>query len=550
MPGGSRDRNPKNPFQSGRALALGLFLLVLAALPRIALVERQGLWSDETFSLAIATGHSLEHPASEARPELGDYVEPPRPVPAGVFQRYLRHESPAASPGRVIRAVLLSDTSPPLYYLLLSAWTRVFGTSDAALRLFSVFCTLACLPLLWALARETGGEEVALPATVLFALAPASLYHSTEGRMYPLVWLLACLLAWTGVALSRRGVRPGLLLLFVLTGAAGLLTHYFFVFVWCAVLAWLAWRPGALSRGVLALAILGTGLLVLPWMAQVSGSLSRWRVTAGWLDEPPPWQEVIFSPLKLAWSFFSVRGMWGNPPWIEAPVLGVFLLLGLAVVATLRRVPLDRERIALPVLWVLAVCLGPLAFDLVLQTKTQMISRYALAGLPAAMILAGAGLARLHPGLRAAFLAAILLAWLPGQWDIFRNPDRQWLASRTLARDLEGLIRPGDLAVLHSIPSGVLSIARYLNPQVELLSWVERLGVRRVPGDLERAGAGSSRVILVKFHLLGEPLPEEEWLRKHLTLEKRWNRGTGEILLFAPPPPAQPAGEGTGAILR
>ena len=49
------------------------------------------------------------------------------PEPAGSFGRYLRYEEQPAGIGRVIRAVLVSDTSPPLYYLLLHGWTRGRG---------------------------------------------------------------------------------------------------------------------------------------------------------------------------------------------------------------------------------------------------------------------------------------------------------------------------------------------------------------------------------------------------------------------------------------
>ena len=118
-----------------------LLVLVLAGLGvRLASALRPGLWGDEVFSLAMATGHSLEHPAASAQPSLGDFVEPRQAQFPQVFQRYAEHDDPPAGAGRVIRAVLLSDTSPPLYYLLLNGWTRLFGTGDAALRLFSVLC--------------------------------------------------------------------------------------------------------------------------------------------------------------------------------------------------------------------------------------------------------------------------------------------------------------------------------------------------------------------------------------------------------------------------
>ena len=72
----------------------------------------------------MATGHSLEHPATVADPNLGDFMERSDPLPPAVFRQYAEHETPPAGASRVVRAVRLSDTSPPLYYLLLNVWTR------------------------------------------------------------------------------------------------------------------------------------------------------------------------------------------------------------------------------------------------------------------------------------------------------------------------------------------------------------------------------------------------------------------------------------------
>src|SRR3982750_3263214 len=74
-------------------------LLVVAALLRLYLSRCSGLRPDELFSLSMATGHSLEHPAAVANPQLGDFVEPDHSVPAAEFRRYLQHDNPPASPG-------------------------------------------------------------------------------------------------------------------------------------------------------------------------------------------------------------------------------------------------------------------------------------------------------------------------------------------------------------------------------------------------------------------------------------------------------------------
>ena len=96
-------------------MALELVAIFLVAMVlRVAFLDRQCLWPDEIFSLAIATGHSLEHPATAANPSLGDFVEPAYPAQREEFVRYVQQENPPASPARVLRAAFLSDTSPPL----------------------------------------------------------------------------------------------------------------------------------------------------------------------------------------------------------------------------------------------------------------------------------------------------------------------------------------------------------------------------------------------------------------------------------------------------
>ena len=82
-----------------------VLLVLVAALLRIVLALHPGLWSDEIFSLAMATGHSLEHPANEANPALGDYVESRDPKPPSTFRRYAEHDaSPAVDHDDVVEA--------------------------------------------------------------------------------------------------------------------------------------------------------------------------------------------------------------------------------------------------------------------------------------------------------------------------------------------------------------------------------------------------------------------------------------------------------------
>src|SRR3954453_9203762 len=71
-----------------------------------------------------------------------------------------------------IPGALREDGAPPLYYLLLHLWMRVFGGSDNAVRAMSVlFSVLTLVPLTIAAAR-LGGRRAAFATLVLVASSP------------------------------------------------------------------------------------------------------------------------------------------------------------------------------------------------------------------------------------------------------------------------------------------------------------------------------------------------------------------------------------------
>jgi hypothetical protein len=210
----------------------------------------------------------------------------------------------------------------------------------------------------------------------------------------------------------------------------------------------------------------------------------------------------------------------------------LFLLLALAIWRRGLK-PLFSAVPLLLWLWLLAACVGPVVFDLMRGTFASLMARYALSALPVAMLLVGFALSRLTPRSNAVLLALILSAWAPGIRGVFRD-SRAWEPYVRVGRELSDWARPGDLVIVHSIPSGVLGVTRYMAPSVPVATWVGQLGTRRVPHDLEALLAGRRRVALVKVHRLGESAPEEDWLRRNATLTETHTIRTAELLYFAP----------------
>ena len=153
--------------------------------------------------------------------------------------------------------------------------------------------------------------------------------------------------------------------------------------------------------------------------------------------------------------------------------------------------------------------------------------------MPAAMLLLGFALTRLPARAHAVFLGLIVIAWLPGIRAVFNDP-RSWEPYARLGRDLSADAAAGDLIIVHSIPSGVTGLARYMTANVPVAAWVGQLDRRRVPQDLELLLPGRRRVVFVRVHHIGQPAPEEDWLRRNATLLKQRKIRSADLLYFIP----------------
>jgi hypothetical protein len=134
--------------------------------------------------------------------------------------------------------------------------------------------------------------------------------------------------------------------------------------------------------------------------------------------------------------------------------------------------------------------------------------------------------------LRAVLLILILVAWLPSSWTLLTDTVRSWEPFRQVASVLDEQVSESDVVIVHSIPSGVLGVARYLQKPITLFSWVGQLKQRRVPEDIQTLAGKYNRIVLVKIHTVGEPAPEELWLKKRAHLAREFRMDGAEILVF------------------
>ncbi len=97
----------------------------------------------------------------------------------------------------------VADPSPPLYYLLLSLWTRLFGTSEVSARIPSAIFGIFSIFMIYRLGVIFFDNKTGELAAFLLAVSPFHLYFSQEARMYSLLVLLTMLSMYYFQAILR-----------------------------------------------------------------------------------------------------------------------------------------------------------------------------------------------------------------------------------------------------------------------------------------------------------------------------------------------------------
>jgi hypothetical protein len=178
--------------------------------------------------------------------------------------------------------LLRQDGSPPLYYMLLAIWVRLFGDSEAATHTLSLVFGLACVPLAYFATRAVFGRTAALAAAVLAALDPYLTYYAQETRMYELEALLSLVVAWSYVEGILRG-RRGWTAVFVFATVLLAYSHNWGLFL-CVGLAVATFVFARERLRLFVVAAVGVAVLYAPWLPTL---LSQAKHTgAPWSTRP------------------------------------------------------------------------------------------------------------------------------------------------------------------------------------------------------------------------------------------------------------------------
>jgi len=331
---------------------------------------------------------------------------------------------------------------PPLYHLLLGAWTRLAGAGEFAARYLSLICGVVTVALGARLTTLLLGRRTGVLAALFLAVSPIEVWYSQEARMYALLGVLTlgsslCLLR----LVYGKGAR-GLWAAYALLNVAAMYSHYYGALVLVAQALWVLLhvargRDWRFARGW-AMAQVGLGLALLPWLPYFWQQLHG-QDASYWPGQISAMQLTRMTLLGFAGGGLMVR----EEVALQLARLAASLaILGLVVGALRAR---SRLGTVLLTLYTLAPFLLLYA---IVHTRPKYSPRYLLVVVPPYLALAAAGTAALlpatlrrwHAWARVGLAAVLIGALTAGSALASTNPLRDSRFGRDDVRGLAGYL--------------------------------------------------------------------------------------------------------------
>ncbi|MGI9183583.1 MAG: glycosyltransferase family 39 protein [Solirubrobacteraceae bacterium] len=430
---------------STESLILGA-LIVLAAVIRIVVLNNQSLWADEAL-----TAYEMRLPF-----------------------------------GAMIHTVTTVEVTPPLYFVLVWGWAKLFGAGPVALRAVSALASVALVPIGYAATRELISRRAGLLAAALMTVNPLAIWYGQEARSY---MLLAALTGAAFLAFARalRAPSRGNLIAWTAFSALAVMTHFFAGFAIAPQAVLLLWRHRTRAAAIAAAVVAAAQLAMLPFaIADAAPSHG-----AGWISNIPLTHRISMGVVE-----WTASNLYRRTTLLQGLLLGLVLLV-VSLLLVGRGSPDGERRRGAVVAAVVAagVFVGPLILAAVGQD--YFLSRNEIPALvPVIAVLAAACTAPRLARAGAVLAVLVLTGFAAAAVEVQTYPYLQRANWRSVARALGPAVRPR--AVLAADGTTAQPLKIYLAG----VNWAQPRARRVLISEVDVVGA-TKRIALASEHPSG-----------------------------------------------
>jgi mannosyltransferase len=126
---------------------------------------------------------------------------------------------------------LKADFHPPLYFILLHGWVKIYGNSEIGLRSMSFVFGCLTIPMLYFVTKELFNPLTGLLSALLLSLSSFHIYFSQETRSYSLIGLLALISIYFFTMIIKQGNQKKYVVGLIIANVFLLYTHATTIFI-------------------------------------------------------------------------------------------------------------------------------------------------------------------------------------------------------------------------------------------------------------------------------------------------------------------------------
>ncbi len=276
--------NQKNNATNHQTSGFWLFIIIVLVLGvwfRFVNLDRKVYWHDEAFTSLRISGYTTT--------EVHQQLFNGQVIGISDLQKYQILNTEKSLVDAVTSLAIDDAQHPPLYYILVRLWVRLFGNSIAAIRSLSVLISLLVFPCIYWLCRELFESPlVGWIAMALIAVSPFHVAYAQEAREYSL-WTVTILLSSTALLRALRINRLSSWSIYTLTLSLSLYTFPLSIFVGIGhsvyVIARERFKLTKTTKAYLLASLMGL-LSFAPWLGIAIATWSRTGAT--WTATPMP----------------------------------------------------------------------------------------------------------------------------------------------------------------------------------------------------------------------------------------------------------------------
>ncbi len=206
--------------------------------------------------------------------------------------------------------MLKTENNPPLFFLLMHFWVRVFGISAFSVRFMPFLFSTLTVPVIYLIGKRFFSIQSGTVASLIFTFSNYHLAFSHEARVYPLFTLLTCLSMNFFLSLIKNPEKKTTFRLLILSNILLIYSHFFgFFVIGIQLLSCLVFKDTNKAGKACLKAQIITLFCYLPYFPVLFG---RFYASSGgtWIFPP-----IISDLYTMVWRFSNV------------PVMTVFFLL-------------------------------------------------------------------------------------------------------------------------------------------------------------------------------------------------------------------------------